>query len=144
MLIINHFCDGNKAEFARKVNELPQTVNGWLNRNVGRSITNKIIKSFPEVNEAWLLTGKGQMSNSDQPQPQEPSFDNEPAASFAEDDAKPSLYLQLFEEYEKYTARLKSQHKKDIAKLKAEIEQLKRELAKSRLDGVPRDKEHLA
>lgn len=61
--IIEHFCDGNKAEFARKVGEKPQTISSWMVRNVGRSITDKILINFPEVSNVWLLTGEGEMLN---------------------------------------------------------------------------------
>lgn len=65
MFIIKHFCDGNKAEFARVMGEIPQTINGWLKRNIGSNVQNKIIEKFPEVSKAWLLTGEGSMLTED-------------------------------------------------------------------------------
>lgn len=61
LLIIKDFCDGNKAEFARTMGELPQTINGWLRREVGLNVLNKISEKFPDVNKSWLLTGEGSM-----------------------------------------------------------------------------------
>lgn len=61
LFIIKHFCDGNKAEFARVMGEIPQTINGWLKRNIGSSVLNKIIEKFPEVSKTWLITGEGSM-----------------------------------------------------------------------------------
>lgn len=67
MRIIEHFCGGNKAEFARMMEERPQTISSWIVRDVGNSITNKILSRFPEVNNVWLLTGEGEMLSSSQP-----------------------------------------------------------------------------
>lgn len=61
LFMINHFCEGNKAEFARMMGEKPQTINGWLNRNNGNGVLAKILNKFPMVNPAWLYTGKGEM-----------------------------------------------------------------------------------
>ena len=61
MFMINHFCEGNKAEFARMMGEKPQTINGWLNRNNGNGVLAKIQNKFPMVNPAWLYTGIGEM-----------------------------------------------------------------------------------
>ena len=66
LLIINHFCEGNKAEFARRVGELPQTVSGWLKRENGLKVLNKILEAFNEVNSSWLITGEGEMLKSEE------------------------------------------------------------------------------
>ena len=65
LFIIKHFCDGNKAEFARVMGEMPQTINGWLKRNIGSNVLNKIIEKFPEVSKSWLITGEGSMLTED-------------------------------------------------------------------------------
>lgn len=65
MFIIKHFCEGNKAEFARVMGEKPQTVNGWLKRENGMSVINKILGKFTVINKVWLLTGEGNMLNND-------------------------------------------------------------------------------
>ena len=31
-MLINHYCDGNKAQFAAKLGIKPQTISMWLNR----------------------------------------------------------------------------------------------------------------
>lgn len=59
--MIMHFCEGNKAEFARLMNEKPQTISSWLKRNNGSGVINKILNRFPMVSPAWLLTGNGNM-----------------------------------------------------------------------------------
>lgn len=61
LFMIKHFCEGNKAEFARLMNEKPQTISSWLKRNNGAGVTNKILNKFPMVSPAWLLTGDGNM-----------------------------------------------------------------------------------
>lgn len=64
--MISYYCNGNKAEFARMMDEKPQTVSSWISRDVGKSVVNKIISKFPDVNATWLLTGEGNMLNNEQ------------------------------------------------------------------------------
>ena len=61
LFMITHFCEGSKAEFARIMEEKPQTINSWLKRNNGNGVLNKILKKFPMVSPAWLFTGEGEM-----------------------------------------------------------------------------------
>ena len=64
-IIIYYFSEkrGNKASFAKKMNENPNTVSNWVSRgnSIGKDVINKIIEKFPEVNSAWLLNGEGEM-----------------------------------------------------------------------------------
>lgn len=61
LFMIKHFCEGNKAEFARIMEEKPQTIQGWLSRKNGNKVLAKILDKFPMVNPAWLYTGTGDM-----------------------------------------------------------------------------------
>lgn len=61
LFMITHFCEGNKSEFARLMNEKPQTISGWLKRSNGINVTNKILNKFPMVSPTWLITGDGNM-----------------------------------------------------------------------------------
>lgn len=61
LFIIKHFCEGNQAEFARIMEEKPQTINGWLKRNNGNGVLKKILAKFPMVSPSWLLVGEGEM-----------------------------------------------------------------------------------
>lgn len=61
LFIIKHFCEGNQAEFARIMEEKPQTINGWLKRNNGNGVLKKILAKFPMVSPSWLLAGEGEM-----------------------------------------------------------------------------------
>lgn len=56
--IISLFCD-SRADFGRRVGVEKQSVNNWLNREVGDGILHKILDAFPEVNPAWLLADTG-------------------------------------------------------------------------------------
>ena len=58
--IISHFCE-SKADFARKMEESPQTISNWVSRGAGKNVLNKILSKFPDVNANWLLTGEGEM-----------------------------------------------------------------------------------
>lgn len=64
--IIEHFCAGNKSQFAKMMGEKPQTISSWCTRNTtGRGIVNKILDKLPEISESWLLAGEGDMLKSD-------------------------------------------------------------------------------
>lgn len=63
--VIEHFCDGNKAEFARMVGVKPQTINGWVTRDISKTIVQKIVDKIPTINFVWLLTGEGNMLKED-------------------------------------------------------------------------------
>lgn len=56
------FCK-SKAEFARLMDEKPQTVSNWVARGAGRNVLDKIISKFPQINANWLITGEGKMLN---------------------------------------------------------------------------------
>ena len=63
--VIEHFCSGNRAEFARMVDVKPQTINGWITRDISKTIVQKIVDKIPEINFVWLLTGEGNMLKED-------------------------------------------------------------------------------
>lgn len=41
--------------------ETPQVVSNWVSRGAGKSVLNKILAKFPDINANWLLTGEGEM-----------------------------------------------------------------------------------
>jgi hypothetical protein len=59
---------GNKAKFAKTVNEKPNTVGNWFARgdSIGKDVINKIITTFPNIDSNWLLTGEGEMLKNNQ------------------------------------------------------------------------------
>ncbi len=64
--LINHYADGNKADFARKIGISPQGLSTWLARN---SFDVDILYSNCEsISAEWLLAGHGQMIKQDNPQ----------------------------------------------------------------------------
>ena len=65
--IISHFC-GSKANFARKIGESYNTVSNWVSRDNGKSVLDKVISNFPEVNPTWLIIGEGEMLREASPQ----------------------------------------------------------------------------
>lgn len=60
--VISYFCN-SKADFARKMEEKPQTVSNWVARGAGGNVINKILRKFPSINAHWLITGEGSMLN---------------------------------------------------------------------------------
>lgn len=111
LFIIKHFCDGNKAEFARVMGEMPQTINGWLKRNIGSNVLNKIIEKFPEVSKSWLITGEGSMLTEDNIVPESKDV---PFSSEYEDLKRTILELS---ESNKILAETNARHSRTIERL---------------------------
>lgn len=63
--IRQYFCDGNNVLFATKISKDPTYTSQLCNgsKNAGSKILKEILNAFPEVRNAWLLTGDGQMLN---------------------------------------------------------------------------------
>lgn len=61
------FCNDSNIEFAKKINVSRQAANNYVRDgyNVGKKVIDQILLSFPEINTSWLLTGEGNMLNSD-------------------------------------------------------------------------------
>lgn len=53
-MLINHYCDGNKAQFASKVGIKPQTLSMWISRNSFDA--EAIFASCEGVSAKWLLS----------------------------------------------------------------------------------------
>lgn len=60
--LIEHYAEGNKARFAAKLGITPQAVSTWLARNTFD--IDKIFANCEDVSAEWLLTGKGEMRQS--------------------------------------------------------------------------------
>lgn len=57
--LINHYCNGNKAQFASILGIKPQTINSWIARN---SFDAELIYAkCVNVSADWLMTGRGEM-----------------------------------------------------------------------------------
>ena len=57
--LIDHYSNGNKAQFAKLLGVKPQTINSWLLRG---TFDEKLIYSKCEyISSSWLLTGEGDM-----------------------------------------------------------------------------------
>ena len=61
--IREHFCDDNNVKFAEIMEENPNTTSNWIggSRKIGKSVIDKIINRFSDVNPTWLITGDGEM-----------------------------------------------------------------------------------
>lgn len=59
LALIQYYGNGNKSEFARKVEVGPSTVAGWL--QFERFPTDQILKHCKEINPDWLVSGEGSM-----------------------------------------------------------------------------------
>lgn len=53
-MLIDHYCDGNKAQFAAKIGIKPQALSMWLSRNSFDAET--IYASCEGVSAKWLLS----------------------------------------------------------------------------------------
>lgn len=67
--IRSHFCEGSNVKFAERMGENANTTSGWASgkRGIGNTVMQKILNKFPEISPTWLLTGEGNMLNSDAP-----------------------------------------------------------------------------
>lgn len=65
--IRRRYCNDSNADFAEHMGERPNTVNNWVRDgySVGKTVINKIVGKFPEVDASWLLTGEGNMLKED-------------------------------------------------------------------------------
>lgn len=61
ILLIDYFCKGNNAAFAREIGIKPQTLNNWLGRGLSKDASIKISNRWKNINLSWLLTGEGDM-----------------------------------------------------------------------------------
>lgn len=67
LALVDHFSNGNKAQFANKIGVTPQTISTWISRNTFD--TEKIFALCEGVSAEWLLTGKGSMLKNEQENP---------------------------------------------------------------------------
>ena len=57
--LIDHYSNGKKSEFARKLGIKPQTINSWMSRD--SSDIDLIYSICENLSADWLLTGEGKM-----------------------------------------------------------------------------------
>lgn len=58
--LINHYSNGNKAQFAAKIGVTPQTISSWLSRNTFD--IDRIYANCECVSAKWLLSGVGDIT----------------------------------------------------------------------------------
>lgn len=61
-VLISHYSNGNKAQFAKMLGVRPQTINSWLLRNTYD--VELIYAKCEGVSGDWLLSGEGEMLKS--------------------------------------------------------------------------------
>lgn len=73
--LIDHFCNGNKAQFAQMLGVKPPTINAWITRNTYDA--ELVFIKCKGVSAEWLLSGNGPMMCDDTtPSPASASVDN--------------------------------------------------------------------
>lgn len=72
--LVNHFCNGNKAQFANILGVKPQTINTWINRNTFD--INLIYSKCEGISGDWLISGEGEMLKSAYSQNDSAEIDN--------------------------------------------------------------------
>lgn len=69
--LIQHFTDGNKAQFAKLLEVSPQTVSTWASRETFDA--ELIYTKCEGISGDWLLSGEGPMLKKDMPTTCQPS-----------------------------------------------------------------------
>jgi len=66
--IREYFCNDNNVKFAEIMEENPNTTSNWVNENrkIGKTVLDKILDRFSDVNPTWLLIGEGEMLKNNQ------------------------------------------------------------------------------
>ena len=72
--LVNHFCNGNKAQFANILGVKPQTINTWINRNTFD--IDLVYSKCEGVSGDWLISGEGEMLKSAYSQNDNTEIDN--------------------------------------------------------------------
>lgn len=54
----------SQLEFAKSLGTTTNAVTNWKKRELGRSVINKIVNAYPEVNAIWLMNGEGEALSS--------------------------------------------------------------------------------
>ena len=57
--LISYYSSGNKAQFAKRLDIKPQTINTWISR--GTFDAELIYSKCEDVSGDWLLSGEGEM-----------------------------------------------------------------------------------
>ena len=68
-ILIKHFADGNKREFASKVDVAPTVIENIVGKrqsNPSFMVLQKILCAFENINPNWLIAGKGEMLKSEE------------------------------------------------------------------------------
>ena len=61
--LVNHYCNGNKSQFAKMIGVKPGTITAWIARNTFDA--ELIYTKCSNVSADWLLSGEGEMIKSD-------------------------------------------------------------------------------
>lgn len=123
--LINHFTDGNKSAFAKKLGVKPQTINTWLLRNTFD--IDLIYSKCAGISASWLLTGDGEMLAA----PAAPHITQTvTSSSHVTNNAEDQIVDKLMHLIDKKDDTIRQQAE-CIGKLRAENEQLKGRLQKS-------------
>ena len=64
LALIEHYCNGNKAQFSKLLGVSPQTISAWITRNTFDSEI--IYTKCRYISADWLLTGEGSMLRSEE------------------------------------------------------------------------------
>lgn len=81
--MIQHFSNGNKSQFARKLNVTPQTISTWIARNTFD--IDLIFAKCEGISARWLLSGEGDIVENAQKSAEKTKKEETPGGSLAND-----------------------------------------------------------
>ena len=144
--LIDHFTDGNKAQFAKHLGVSPQTVSAWIARNTFDS--ELIYTKYRYINPAWLLTGDGPMLKSGTPSPSEPTPKPKKSEKTSDAEDTTSFLSYIREQATAHAEAIKEkdavieQKNREIADLRCTITSLEAEIRHHRLASTPAPPAH--
>lgn len=131
MALIEHFCEGNKSQFAKRLGIKPQTVNTWLSR--GTFDIELVYSKCEGISSEWLLRGEGPMLREASPKAETPkveaSVQTKTGKTKASASAPGTADSAFFMDYIRTKDTMIEQKSQEIASLTGKVARLEAENA---------------
>lgn len=120
--MIDHYENGNKTRFAKRIGISPQGVSTWLNR--GTIDYELVYAKCENINADWLLSGKGGMIRNNE----NSTMEDTPVATHISS-AEETIIYKMYKDEKEEKERLIKEKDAKIDQLQSELRQQSAELA---------------